>query len=60
MALLLQLFDALEEPRMRIQETDRILKEAKYARHYHELHERDRGGLLQRAWRSVTGIFKRS
>jgi hypothetical protein len=45
---------------MRIQEMDQILKEARYARHDHELHERKRGGLLQRAWRSVTGIFKRS
>ena len=45
---------------MRIQEMDVILKEARYARHYHELHNQDRGGILRRAWRSVTGIFKRS
>jgi hypothetical protein len=44
---------------MRIQQTDRILKEARYARRYHQLHERQRGGLWQRAWRSLTGIFKR-
>ena len=45
---------------MRIQQTDQILKEARYARHYQQLHERERGGLWQRAWRSLTGIFKRS
>jgi hypothetical protein len=45
---------------MRIQQMDQILKEARYARHYHALHERERGGLWQRAWRSLTGIFKRS
>ena len=45
---------------MRIQQTDQILKEARYARHYHELQERARGGLWQRAWRSLTVIFRRS
>jgi hypothetical protein len=45
---------------MRIQDTDRILKESRYARHYTELHERDRRSRWQRAWRSLTGIFKRS
>jgi hypothetical protein len=44
---------------MRIQEMDQILKEARYARHYHEL-QQERGGLWQRAWRSLTEIFKRS
>jgi hypothetical protein len=44
---------------MRIQETDQILKEARYARHSHEMHERQRGGLWQRAWRSITSLFKR-
>jgi hypothetical protein len=44
---------------MRIQQTDLILKEARYARHYHELQERNRG-LWQRVWRSLTGLFKRS
>jgi hypothetical protein len=43
---------------MRIQETDRILKEARYARHDRDLHQRSRGGLWQRAWRSVTALFK--
>jgi hypothetical protein len=45
---------------MRIQQTDQILKEARYARHYHALQERERGGLWQRAWRLLTGIFRRS
>jgi hypothetical protein len=45
---------------MRMQQTDQILKESRYARHNQELHERDRGGFWQRAWRSLTGIFKRS
>jgi hypothetical protein len=45
---------------MRIKDTDRILKEARYARHNAENHQRDRGGMFQRAWRSLTNIFKRS
>jgi hypothetical protein len=45
---------------MRIQDTDRILKEARIARHSADNHERDRGGMFHRAWRSLTGIFKRS
>jgi hypothetical protein len=45
---------------MRIQQTGRILKESRDARHNEGMHERDRGGLWQRAWRSLTGIFKRS
>ncbi len=45
---------------MRIQETDRILKEARYARHGHELHQRSRGRLWLRAWRLVIALFKRS
>jgi len=45
---------------VRIQQTDRILKESRYARHGQEVHERDRGGVLQRAWRSLTSVFKRS
>ena len=44
---------------MRIQQMDKILKEARYARHYHEL-QQERRGLWQRAWRSLAGIFKRS
>jgi len=45
---------------MRIQQTDQILKEARYSRHDHAMHERDRGGLWNRVWRSLTGFFKRS
>jgi len=45
---------------MRIQQTNQILKEARLARHEHGTQERDRGGMLQRAWRSLTGVFKRS
>jgi len=45
---------------MRIQQTDRILKEARYARHDHAMHDRVRGGLWTRVWRSLTGIFRRS
>jgi hypothetical protein len=45
---------------MRIQETNQVLKEARIARHGNDVHERDRGGLVQRAWRSLTGVFKRS
>ena len=47
---------------MRIQETDRILKESRYARHAH--HEEE--GVMSRAWRAVsslpvklTGLFKK-
>lgn len=44
---------------MRIQQTDRILKESHYARKNVEAHERDRS-MWSRAWQSLTGIFKRS
>lgn len=44
---------------MRIQQTDQILKEARYARRGHA-DEHDRAGLWTRVWRSLTGIFKRS
>jgi hypothetical protein len=45
---------------MRIQQTDRILKEARITRHEQQSHEQSRGGMWQRAWQSLTGIFKRS
>ncbi|MEA2325684.1 MAG: hypothetical protein QOE68_643 [Thermoanaerobaculia bacterium] len=45
---------------MRIQQTDRILKDARVARHGQQGHEQNRGGMWQRAWQSLTGIFKRS
>ncbi len=43
---------------MRIQETDRILKEARYARHAAQLHE-EHPNAVTRVWRKLTGIFKR-
>jgi hypothetical protein len=45
---------------MRIQQTDRILKDARGARQGQQVHEHNRGGMFQRAWQSLTGIFKRS
>jgi len=45
---------------MRIQQTDRILKDARIARHDQHVHEQDRGGMWRRTWQSLTGIFKRS
>lgn len=44
---------------MRIQQTDRILKDARIARHGQQVHEQ-KSGMWQRAWQSLTGIFKRS
>ena len=43
---------------MRIQETDRILKEARAARHAAHLHE-EHANPLTRAWRKLTSMFKR-
>jgi hypothetical protein len=60
MALRLQLFEAKGEPGMRIQQTDRILKDARIARHGQHVQEQNRGGMWQRTWQSLTGIFKRS
>jgi hypothetical protein len=40
---------------MRIQETDRILKESRYARHAAHTHEEE-SGLMSRAWRMVSGL----
>jgi hypothetical protein len=42
---------------MRIQETDRILKDARVARHGAQQHEQ--GNVLSRAWRKLTALFKR-
>lgn len=42
---------------MRIQETDRILKEARAARHSAQQQEHE--SAITRAWRKLTGIFKR-
>jgi hypothetical protein len=51
---------------MRIQETDRILKEARYARNQ-AAHSHDDDGMVSRIWRSVsslpervTSLFKRN
>ena len=50
---------------MRIQDTDRILKESRNARHAHAVHTHDQEGMMQKAWRivsslpgKITGIFK--
>jgi hypothetical protein len=37
---------------MRIQETDRILKESRYTRHSHQEEE----GVMSRAWRAVSSL----
>jgi hypothetical protein len=47
---------------MRIQETDRILKESRYGRHAaQQQHEEE--GLMSRAWKAVstklTGLFRK-
>jgi|GEM_PF-550065 len=51
---------------MRIQETDRILKESRVARHAHAAHEPQHEGTMARVWRSIsnlpgklTGMFHR-
>jgi hypothetical protein len=43
---------------MRIQETDRILKEARSARHAAQLHA-EHPNAVTRMWRKLTGIFKK-
>jgi hypothetical protein len=50
---------------MRIQETDRILKESRYARQANH-HEHEDNGVMSRAWRmmstlpgKLTGIFRK-
>ena len=42
---------------MRIQETDKILKEARTARHGASQHEHE--GIMSRAWRMVSSLFKK-
>jgi hypothetical protein len=44
---------------MRIQNTDRILKDARAARHGHDRHEEHGGNLISRAWRAIVGAIKR-
>ena len=41
---------------MRIQETDRILKESRYGR---QPVQQQREGRLKRTWRKLTGLFKK-
>ena len=41
---------------MRIQETDRILKESRNARHANAAHDHDHEGVMQRAWRVVSSL----
>lgn len=41
---------------MRIQETDRILKESRVARHGAAVH-REEGNIVSRAWRKLVGLF---
>jgi hypothetical protein len=43
---------------MRIQETDRILKDSKVARHT-AAHEHDHDGVISRLWKKVTSVFKK-
>lgn len=43
---------------MRIQQTDRILKESRYARHTQAMHDQGRLNMVQRVWRALSGIFK--
>ena len=40
---------------MRIQETDKTLKDARAARHNTRIH---RPGLLKRLWLTITGFFR--
>jgi hypothetical protein len=45
---------------MRIQETDRILKESRDSRRTHSAHaEEHHGNVITRAWHAVTRVFKR-
>ena len=43
---------------MRIQETDRILKEARAARHSAQQQEHE--SVITRAWHKLTSLFKRN
>ena len=46
-----------KEASMRIQETDRILKESRYARHTHTIHESEEG-VMNRVWRALSGLTR--
>jgi hypothetical protein len=43
---------------MRIQQTDRILKDSRAARHSHKRHK-PRGNVISRAWRAIVSAIKR-
>ena len=49
---------------MRIQETDRILKESRNARHAAASQQHEEEGLMSRAWKAVstklTGLFRKT
>ena len=42
---------------MRIQQTDRVLKESKYARHDARVHTQT--NVFTRVWRAITKLFRR-
>jgi hypothetical protein len=44
---------------MRIQETDRILKESRYARNQASTEQQHPEGVMSRAWNAVTRIFRK-
>lgn len=45
---------------MRIQQTERILKESRIARNSHEQHDHEHSGnVISRAWQKLLGVFKR-
>ena len=45
---------------MRIQETDRILKESRIARNAATTEEHHHHGVVSRAWHAVTRLFRKS
>jgi hypothetical protein len=62
-----QLLRVEKEVQMRIQETDRILKESRYMRNAHASSQHEDEGTMSKLWRSVaslpgrvSGIFKRN
>lgn len=42
---------------MRIQQTDRVLKESRYARHDARIHEQP--NVFARVWRAIINLFRR-
>ena len=43
---------------MRIQQTDQILKESRYARHANALHGHEHESMMQRIWHALRGITR--